>query len=93
MSFLVTPAGMRLRLTDRGVDGGATIVLVHGWKQSHRLWDETVAALSQRHRVVAYDLRGMGESDKPRCRYDFDEHALDHAGRHRVRKVLGARQP
>jgi non-heme chloroperoxidase len=77
MSFLVTPAGVRLRLSDRGVEGGATIVLVHGWKQSHRLWDETVAALSQRHRVVAYDLRGMGESDKPRCRYDFDEHADD----------------
>jgi pimeloyl-ACP methyl ester carboxylesterase len=23
--------------------------------------------------VVAFDLRGMGESDKPRCAYDFDE--------------------
>ena len=77
MSFLVTPGGVRLRISDRGRDGGATIVLVHGWKQSHRLWDETIAALSGRHRVIAYDLRGMGESDKPRGRYDFDEHADD----------------
>jgi non-heme chloroperoxidase len=76
MSYLVTPDGVRLRLSDTG-DGPSTIVLVHGWKQSHRLWDETVAALSHRHRVVAYDLRGMGESDKPRARYDFDEHADD----------------
>lgn len=27
--------------------------------------------------MVAFDLRGMGESDKPRCAYDFDELADD----------------
>lgn len=76
MSFLVTRGGVRLRISDRG-EGPSAILLVHGWKQSHRLWDETTAALAERHRVVAYDLRGMGESDKPRGRYDFDEHADD----------------
>jgi len=76
VSFFATPGGVRLRISDRG-EGASTIVLVHGWKQSHRLWDETVAALAARHRVVAFDLRGMGESDKPRCRYDFAEHASD----------------
>jgi len=87
MSFLVTSDGVRLRFSDRG-EGASTIVLVHGWKQSHRLWDETVAALAERHRVVAYDLRGMGESDKPRGRYDFDEHADDLAD---VIRQLGLR--
>jgi pimeloyl-ACP methyl ester carboxylesterase len=72
MSFLTTPGGVRLRLSDRG-DGPDAIVLVHGWKGSHRLWDHAVAALEHRHRVVSFDLRGMGESDKPRGRYDFDE--------------------
>jgi pimeloyl-ACP methyl ester carboxylesterase len=48
-------------------------VLVHGWKGSHRLWDRTIVALQEHRRVVAFDLRGMGESDKPRCAYDFDE--------------------
>jgi non-heme chloroperoxidase len=76
VSYLVTPGGVRLRISDRG-EGASTIILVHGWKQSHRLWDETTAALAERHRVVAFDLRGMGESDKPRGRYDFDEHADD----------------
>jgi non-heme chloroperoxidase len=76
MSFLVTPDGARLRISDRG-EGPSTIILVHGWKQSHRLWDETTASLAERHRVVAFDLRGMGESDKPRGRYDFDAHADD----------------
>jgi non-heme chloroperoxidase len=76
VSFLLTPDGVRLRISDRG-EGPSTVILVHGWKQSHRLWDETTAALAERHRVVAFDLRGMGESDKPRARYDFDEHADD----------------
>lgn len=76
MSYLETPDGVRLRLCDRG-RGKRTLVLVHGWKQSHRLWDTTIASLEERHRVVAYDLRGMGESDKPNSRYDFDELARD----------------
>jgi pimeloyl-ACP methyl ester carboxylesterase len=76
VSFLTTPDGVRLRISDRGA-GSSTLLLVHGWKQSHRLWDETIAALAERHRVVAFDLRGMGESDKPRARYDFDEYADD----------------
>ena len=71
MSFLTTPDGVRLRLSDRG--SGPAIVLVHGWKMSHRVWDRTVVGLEDRFRVVAYDNRGMGESDKPTGRYDFDE--------------------
>ena len=76
MSYLETPDGVRLRLCDRG-SGERTFVLVHGWKQSHRLFDPAIARLAVRHRVVAFDLRGMGESDKPNSRYDFDELAAD----------------
>ena len=72
MSYLTTPDGVRLRVADRG-DGDETIVLVHGWKGSHRLWDKAVHLLARDFRVVAFDNRGMGESDKPRCRYDFAE--------------------
>src|SRR5690349_48181 len=65
--------GTRLHVTTRG--HGPPIVLVHGWKGSSRVWDRTVAALEDRFLVVAYDLRGMGASEKPDSRYDFDEHA------------------
>ena len=76
MTWFVTSEGVRLRVCDRGA-GESTVVLVHGWKGSHRLWDLVVAGLEKRHRVVAFDLRGMGESDKPRCAYSFDELASD----------------
>lgn len=72
MSYIELAGGLRLRICDRGRRDPA-FVLVHGWKQSHRLWDPTIARLASRHRVVAFDLRGMGESDKPNTRYDFDE--------------------
>lgn len=52
-------------------------MLVHGWKASGRVWDRTVVALEEEFRVVTYDLRGMGQSEKPDTSYDFDEHAND----------------
>jgi non-heme chloroperoxidase len=71
----VTHDGVRLRYSDRGA--GAVIVLVHGWKMSHRVFDRAIAGLQQQFRVVAFDLRGMGESDKPNGTYDFDVFAED----------------
>lgn len=53
------------------------MVLVHGWKQSHRLFDQAVLRLSRDHRVIAFDQRGTGESDKPDCSYDFELLAAD----------------
>lgn len=52
-------------------------MLVHGWKQSHRLFDRVIAELSGERTVLAYDQRGMGESDKPDCSYDFERMAAD----------------
>jgi len=37
--------------------------MVHGYPFNRTLWDEQVEALSSRHRVIAPDLRGFGESD------------------------------
>ena len=67
---------MRLRYTDRG-SGERTIVLVHGWKGSHRKWDPATFRFAERFRVIAFDTRGMGESDKPAGPYDFDVLADD----------------
>jgi pimeloyl-ACP methyl ester carboxylesterase len=75
MSYVCVSDGTRLRLAQRGV--GKTIVLVHGWKMSHRAWDKAFVRLAEKFRVVAYDLRGMGESDKPDSACDFSEHADD----------------
>ena len=43
--------------------------LVHGIGDSSRTWDEVVPLLAERFTVVAPDLLGHGESDKPRADY------------------------
>lgn len=42
-----------------------TVVLVHGWPDTHHLWDRVAPQLAEHYRVFAYDTRGFGESDRP----------------------------
>ncbi|MBV8063118.1 MAG: SDR family oxidoreductase [Nevskia sp.] len=48
-----------------GEAGRPTVVLVHGYPDSSHVWDKVAAPLSARYRVVAYDVRGAGESTAP----------------------------
>ena len=41
------------------------IVLVHGYPDSSHVWNKVAGPLSARYRVVAYDVRGAGESTVP----------------------------
>jgi non-heme chloroperoxidase len=44
---------------------GRPFLLIHGWAMSGRVWDTTLAALHRRgHRVVTFDQRACGRSDK-----------------------------
>ncbi len=57
--------GVTLSVTDTGGTGSA-VVLLHGWPDRASLWEHQIAALSaDGHRVVAPDLRGFGDSDRP----------------------------
>lgn len=42
-----------------------TVVLVHGWPDTHHLWDSVVPLLSDRFHVVSYDTRGHGATTDP----------------------------
>ncbi|MDP3654093.1 MAG: alpha/beta hydrolase [Rhodoferax sp.] len=39
--------------------GDHTVVLIHGWPDSHRLWDSTVEALKGQYRCVRFTLPGF----------------------------------
>ncbi|WP_028281390.1 alpha/beta hydrolase [Arthrobacter sp. H5] len=57
---------------------GRPVVLVHGWPLSGEAWTEQVPALQQAgYRVVTYDRRGFGRSDKPKGVYNYDTLAED----------------
>lgn len=39
-------------------EGAQTVVMVHGWPDTHRLWDSTVAHLKAQYRCVRFTLPG-----------------------------------
>jgi pimeloyl-ACP methyl ester carboxylesterase len=45
--------------------GTETIVMIHGWPDTHRLWNATVQALQGRYRCVRFTLPGF-DTAKPR---------------------------
>lgn len=70
----------RLHVEDSGGDG-RPVVLIHGWPLSAQAWSGQVPALRDAgYRVVAYDRRGFGRSEKPAGGYEYDTLAADLAG-------------
>jgi pimeloyl-ACP methyl ester carboxylesterase len=60
---------------------GRPVVLIHGWPLSAQAWEAQGAALrAAGYRVVAYDRRGFGRSDKPESGYVYDTLADDLQG-------------
>ena len=73
--------GVRLAVFELGEPTGErpTVVLVHGWPDTHLLWTSVAADLASRYHVVAYDTRGYGQSDRPQgdAPYRLPELAAD----------------
>ncbi len=62
----VDSRGVSLLVREHGDPGAPTVLLVHGWPDTSRVWDEVVERLQGRYHVVTYDLRGFGGSTAPR---------------------------
>jgi pimeloyl-ACP methyl ester carboxylesterase len=60
-------------------DAGAPITAfaAHGLTANHTCWEALVEALGPAVRVVAWDLRGRGDSDKPPAGYSLAAHSAD----------------
>jgi pimeloyl-ACP methyl ester carboxylesterase len=69
---------IKLAFEERGV-GRPAFVFVHGWSCDRSFFAPQVEHFSRQHRVVAVDLRGHGESDKPQGVYRISDYADDTA--------------
>jgi 3-oxoadipate enol-lactonase len=84
---------MNIVWDSRGV--GQPLLLIHGLGYARWGWDPVVPGLAEHYRVLTFDNRGIGESDKPAGPYTAAEMAhdalqvLDEAGVERA-FVLGA---
>lgn len=79
--------GVDLAVYERGE--GPPVLLVHGFPDTHAVWDAVADRLAVRFRVIAYDVRGAGASSRPRSRdaYRFEHLVAD------MRAVLDAVSP
>ena len=74
----VTARGVRTRVLEAGSERAPTLVLLHGLFASHRSFEDVIEDLGTRFHVIAPDLPGFGESEKPspaRFAYGIEAHA------------------
>jgi len=62
---------MRVHYQNYG-QGTDALVFVHGWTCNLNFWKTNAPALAKQTRVLAVDLPGHGESDKPEVTYSMD---------------------
>jgi pimeloyl-ACP methyl ester carboxylesterase len=74
---LVDVGGTAVFVHRRGPQGAPTVVLLHGFLMSHFYYRHILPALAEHYDVIAIDLPGFGESDKPHpTRYPYSLAAL-----------------
>lgn len=78
---LITKSPDGIKIVSDVTGAGTAVMLLHGGGQTRKSWSERgyVERLSRRFRVIAVDLRGSGESDKPAtaAAYELDRVLAD----------------
>lgn len=74
----VTARGVRMRVIEAGE--GTPLVLIHGFLVSHLVFDDIIDELARSFYVIAPDLPGFGESEKPNpSRYPYSVESFSEA--------------
>ena len=60
----VRTSGATINLVTAGV--GPPVLMLHGYPQTHAMWHKIAPELARRYTVVCPDLRGYGDSSKPK---------------------------
>lgn len=64
---------VKIYVEDLNPKGDKTILFIHGWPGSHKLFEYQFDQLpSYGYRCIGVDTRGFGDSDKPFDGYDYD---------------------
>jgi len=85
-----TVNGVQLYYELRGPEGGEPLVLVNGLLTDTNSWAQHVPAFEDRYRILLYDARGQGKSEKPPGPYPIGLHAQDLAALLDHLKIEGA---
>ena len=68
---------MARRFTWPASGAGRPLLLLHGWPEFWLTWEPVMTRLADRFTLIAPDLRGFGDSDKPEGLFGPDQQAAD----------------
>lgn len=79
--YIRVEPNVRIYVEDLHPEGEKTILFIHGWPASHKMFEYQFNQLPKLgYRCVGVDTRGFGKSDKPWTGYDYDTLADDIRG-------------
>lgn len=71
--YIRVEPNVKIYVEDLNPDGNKTILFLHGWPGSHKLFEYQFDQLPKMgYRCIGIDTRGFGDSDKPYSGYDYD---------------------
>jgi non-heme chloroperoxidase len=89
-----TPDGVSIAVKEWGNPNGPEIVFIHGISQSHLSWSRQISSdLARNFRLITYDLRGHGSSDKPLTPKSYQDSKLWAGELEAVLNVTQAKRP
>jgi len=62
-SLTITANNQTVSYIDEGLVNASTIIFIHGFPLNKAMWNKQVGELKENYRVIAYDIRGHGNSD------------------------------
>jgi pimeloyl-ACP methyl ester carboxylesterase len=68
---------VKLHYLEDDAGGGELVVLLHGWPHTSHTWRHVIPKLSKTYRIIAPDMRGLGDSSRPAHGYDNGTVASD----------------
>src|SRR5918992_4353236 len=70
-----TADGVTLSAQEWGNPNGLEVLLIHGFSQSHLSWSRQLGSeLAKSYRIITYDIRGHGGSEKPLDAVYYQDH-------------------
>lgn len=76
-SHKVQLSQVRMHYVEAGAADAPLLLLLHGWPQTCLAWSRVIPHLAKRFRLIAPDLRGMGDTSRPVTGYDAQTAATD----------------
>ena len=74
MSFAIING---VKLSYRVYGTGFPVILIHGYGAKKEIWNPQILELRKKYKVITFDIRGTGESDRPNMHYTMKMLAED----------------